>query len=198
MATAPHNAFDPFDRRTGNGSRNAADDWLDEASIFHNEWGSTATTTFNPEDTDAHGNKIPAYKQKRLERLYEWHNGKGESTRKDTIRQSHIENDARAFMSTLEMPELQRKRVLNILEDLDISSRTFGRNCPYEKIILALCSLVSDRELSRRLDRDDNPSAVDERLFLTDEFRELMDVTGMSTSDHRRIRERIRTISDEF
>lgn len=197
MSSAPYLDIDPFARGNGNGSRAAEDDWLDEASIFHNEWGSTAATTFNPEGTDAYGRELPKHKREKFERLYQWHNGKGESSRKDTIRQSHIVNDARAFMSVLEMPDMQRNRVLDILQELDISSNNFGGR-RYEKIILALCSLVADESLTRRLEREENPSAVENRLFLTDEYRDLMDVTEMSGREHRQIRQQIRRKSDEF
>lgn len=196
MSSVQFTRLDSFDRGNGNGSREAEDDWLDTESIFHNEWGSTAATTFNPTDTDAQGNPLPPERQEKFEDLYELHNGKGESSRKDTIRQSHIVNDARTFMSVLEMPDNQRTRVLEILDDLDISSNNFGSR-RYEKIILALCSLVSDEALSQRLQREDEPS-FDNRLYYTDEFRDLMDATRMSSSEHRQIRKQIRDKSDEF
>lgn len=196
MSSIGADVFDPFDRGTGNGSRKVEDDWLDQESIFDNQWGSTAATTFHPDNTDANGNPIPRRKQRRLERQYKLHNGKGESTRKETIRQSYIVNDAKTFMSVLELPEKQRTRVLEILDDLDISSKNFGGR-PYEKIILALCSLVSDEELSRRLDANEDPS-FDSRLYLTEEFRDLMDSTKMSNREHRQIREQIREKSKHF
>lgn len=177
--------LDPFDRSTGNGSRSETDDWLDGESIFSNEWGSTAATTFKP--TDA-----PAQKQDQLDRLYKLQNGKGERSRKDTIRASYIENDAETFMSVLEMPEPQRETVRNILSNLDISSNNFGGRS-YEKIILAICSLVADEALSTQ----PNPS-VNDRLFLTDEFRDLMEVNKMSGSEHRSLRVSVREKSEYF
>lgn len=184
--------LDPFDRGNGNGSRSAGDDWLDTESIFNNEWGSTAATTFNPADTDGQDHPIPRHKQERLERQYERHNGKGEDDRKDTIRASYILNDAQLFMSVLELPSTQRDTVLQILEDLDISSNNFGGR-RYEKIILAVCSLVSDETLSNQPD----PS-LKARLFMTDEFRDLMRVCKMSSTDHRKLRVSVREKSDYF
>lgn len=184
--------LDPFDRSNGNGSRNETDDWLDGESIFSNEWGSTAATTFKPTDTDGQNHPIPQRKQNRLERLYDLQNGKGESSRKETIRASYIENDAETFMSVLELPEPQRETVREILTNLDISSNNFGGR-RYEKIILAVCSLVADEALSNQ----PNPS-VQDRLFLTDEFRDLMEVNSMSGSEHRSIRVSVREKSDYF
>lgn len=184
--------FDPFDRSNGNGSANWVDDSIDEQSIYDNQWGSSATTTFNPTGRDGHGNPIPQDRQETLERLYEWQHGKGEASRKGDIRHSHIENDADVFMSVLEMPKVQRDRVKNILHNLDIASQNFGSR-KYEKIILALCTLISDEFLTKQ----PNPS-IDDRLFLTDQFRELMDCTGMSSSELRKIRNSVREKSEYF
>jgi len=185
-------ALDPFDRNSGSGSRNSAEDWLDGESIFGNEWGSQAATTFEPDDTDGQGNPIPSRKQRHLQRLYERQNGKGDPDRKDTIRASYIENDAEMFMSVLELPERQRETVRDILAGLDISSNNFGGRC-YEKIILTVCSLVADEALSNRRD----PS-VEDRLFLSDSFQHLMEVNEMSGSEHRSIRVAVRKKSDYF
>lgn len=184
--------FDLFDRANGNGSRAKTDDWLDERSIFDNEWGSSAATTFNPNDTDINGDKLPEDRREKFESLYKLHNGKMEKSRKSDIRTSHINNDARTFMSVLEMPSTQRDRVMLVLDDLDISSNNFGSR-PYEKIILAICSLVADEALSRRKNVE-----ITERLFLSDEFRDLMDCTKTSSSDLRKLRRDIREKSEHF
>lgn len=183
---------DSFARGNGNGSRNSTDDWLDEQSIFDNEWGSAAATTFNPQDTDAHGDSIPKHKQEKFQSLYELHNGKMEKSRKADILTSHIKNDAKTFVSVLEMNEYERERVMLILDDLDISSNNFGSQ-RYEKIILALCTLVSDEQLGQRPD----PS-LDERLLLQDRFKDLMDCTKTSSSDIRKLRKDIREKSEHF
>lgn len=185
--------FDAFDRARGNGSTDSSTDWLDEQSIYTNEWGSVAATTFNPHEPDANGNPLPERKKQRMERWEDFHNGKGRTTRADEINKSHIQNDANTFLSVLELPQPQRDRVLLILDNLDISSNNFGAGRPYEKIILALCSLVADEALTDQ----PNPS-IDDRLFLQDEFRELMDATEMSSSELRRIRAAIRERTDEF
>jgi len=183
--------LDLFDRASGNGSRARSDDWLDESSIFHNEWGSQAATTFDPADTDYSGNKLSNSRQQEFETLYSWHNGKGSPGRKGQIRWSHITNDANIFMSVLEMPEYQRKRVLHILEEIDISSNNFGR--AYEEIILGLCSLIADESLGKR----PNPN-IEDRLFLTDVFQELMETVDMSSRELRKVREQIRQEADYF
>lgn len=185
-------SLDTLDRRDGNGASSSTDDWLDNMSIFDNEWGSAAATTFNPSEVSNSVSPDFRSRTEKFEELYELHNGKGERSRKSDIRQSHIVNDANLFMSRLELPEPERERVLLILDNIDISSNNFGSR-KYEKIILGLCSLVSDELLSNQ----PNPS-LDDRLFLTDEFKQLMQSTGMSSRELRQIRVRIRQSSDHF
>jgi hypothetical protein len=172
--------LDPFKEYAGSGASPASDEWLDKESPFDNGWGSAAATTFNVDEA-------PERKKQKFERLYKWQNGKGGHNRKTEILDSHRENDLETFMSVLEMPEGEREVVRELFQNLDISSNNFGGGRPYEKIILALCSLVSDKHLSDRK----NPS-FDDRLLFTDEYRDLMDVTGMNNREHQQIRASIR------
>lgn len=190
MGTSRDEQLDALDRGNGNGSGSVEDDFLDQTSPFHNEWGSTAATTFNPAET-SNGQRS------KFEDLYKLHNGKMEQTRRQDIRTSHITNDAETFMSVLEMPKTQRRRVLMILEQLDISSHNFGSR-QYENIILAICSLVSDEALTRRYDANGAPDIVEKRMINDDRFQELMQSTGMSASEHRQIRAQVREKSDYF
>jgi len=184
--------LDPFNREHGSGSSSYSDDWLELNSIYDNEWGSQAATTFDPNDFDGYNQPLPKRRREFYERLYRLNNGYGEGSRHHTIKRSRIWNDTEMFMSVLDMPQTQRQIVREVVASYDMSSRASGGH-PYEKIILAICSLVADEALTEQR----NPS-VDDRLFLTDEFRELMDVTAMSTSDHRRIRARVREQSPYF
>lgn len=186
---------DPFDRGNGTGSCEETDDWLDSKSIYDNEWGSTAATTFNASEFDFDGDVgslSKKQKQERLERLYARHNGKGESDRQDSILTSYILNDTRLFLSILEMPDNQRETVIQIIESMDISSNGSG-GTRYEKIILAVCSLVSDEALSNQPD----PS-LSERLYQSKEYRELMEANRMTGAEHRRLRVHVREKSDYF
>lgn len=177
--------FDAFDRSGGSGSRNSEEDWLDEnTTASENQW-STAATTFYISDA-------PRNKQDFFEALYEKNNGWGESDRRGSIRRSHIVNDAETFASILELPDHQQKRVKNIAQNIDLSSNRFGGK-PYEKILLAICSLVADDNLSDR----PNPS-VDDRIVLTDEFRSLMDANSLGSREHNRIRQLLREKTEYF
>ena len=197
----PRALLDPLDRSAGNGSGSSSDDWLDDTSIYSNEWGSQAATTFNPHEIEGGTRSV----QERYQRLYELQNGKGEPSRKGTIRWSYISNDAETFMSVLEMPEDQRDEVRTIMQEMDISSNTFGGKS-YEKIILSVCSLISDEHLSESIQKyqtsdttlDKGEDMLQRRLFLSEPYRELMEAVNMSSSEHRKIRTRVREISPYF
>lgn len=177
--------IDSFDRSNGNGSRSAEEDWLDEhTTASENEW-STAATTFYISDA-------PSHRQQHFESLYKKHNGWGERDRKSTIRRSHIVNDAETFCNILELPDYQTREVVNIAQELNVSANRFGGK-PYEKILLAVCSLISDSELS-----DKSYASVDKRLIFTDAFRDLMDVNELGSREHNRIREMLREKTEYF
>jgi hypothetical protein len=183
--------FDPFDRSNGNGSRSAEEDWLDENSTAsENQW-STAETTFYYWEASAS-------QQEKFESLYNAHHGKGEGDRRSTIRRSHIVNDAETFVNVLELPRPQAERVVNIAKDLDFSSNRFGGK-PYEKILLAVCSLVSDQALSQRLNHQNIDSSLEaQRIVLDETFRDLMEVNDLGSREHNRIREMLREKTDRF
>lgn len=183
--------YDPFDRSNGNGSRSAEEDWLDEHSTAaENQW-STASTTFYYWEASAS-------QQDKFESMYNAHHGKGESDRRSTIRRSHIVNDAETFSNILELPRAQRECVIGISRELDFSSTRFGGK-PYEKILLAVCSLVSDHALSQRLNHENAGSAVaNQRVVLRDSFRDLMEVNDLGSREHNRIRQMLREKTEFF
>lgn len=183
--------FDAFDRSNGNGSRSAEEDWLDENSTAaENQW-STAETTFYYWEASA-------AKQDRFEDLYDAHHGKGEGNRRSTIRRSHIVNDAETFVNLLEMPKPQADRVVEIAKRLDFSSTRFGGK-PYEKILLAICSLISDEALSARIDKKNSSNAaINQRIVLSDTFKDLMDANDLGSREHNRIRQMLREKTEEF
>lgn len=187
MSSVRH--YDPFDRSSGNGSRSAEEDWLDEnTTAAENEW-STAETTFYY--WEAGDNQSQHYKD-----LYDAHHGKGEGDRRSTIRRSHIVKDAKTFSNILELPRPQAEYVVEISKQLDFS--LFGGK-PYEKILLAVCSLVSDEALSQKLDHNNPRSNIaDRRVVLSESFRDLMEVNSLGSREHNRIRQLLREKTELF
>lgn len=183
--------YDPFDRSNGNGSRSAEEDWLDEnTTAAENQWSTAETTFYYWEASDA--------LRSRFEELYKAHHGKGERDRRSTIRRSHIVNDAETFASILELPAPQQQRVVEVAQDLDFSSTRFGGK-PYEKILLAVCSLVSDEALSQRIENRQGGSAMaNQRVILSDDFRDLMEANDLGSREHSRIRQMLREKTEMF
>jgi len=177
---------DPFDRSIGNGSSSGEDDTIETGNVYEMNWGSQAATDFNPEEV--RGSPKQRAKFRKFEKL---NHGKGEQSRDKTIRASHINNDLETFMSVLELPSRQRDTIREVVEEVGVDSNKFG-GIPYEKIILTICSLVADEALSN------NNGNFNERLLFSDEYRELMNVTGMSSKDHRSLRVKIRDKSSYF
>lgn len=182
--------FDPLDRSDGTGSRSAEEDWLDvNTTASENEW-STAETTFYYWEAGANSSHFRD--------LYKAHHGKGEDDRRSTIRRSNIVNDAQTFVNVLEIPRPQSEYIVEIAETMDFSSKRFGGKS-YEKVLLAICSLISDKSLSQRLERGEvNTDAVEQRIVLTDQFKELMEVNGLGSREHNRIRQMVREKTELF
>jgi len=180
--------FDALDRKEGDGSRGNDEDWLDgNTRIKDNKW-TTSCTTFWPDGLDGQGNKLSQKKRKRYKELRKAHDRfsseKEEYNRKTTIRYGHIMNDVFTYCNICELPEHQSEEVASIIKDTDISSNNYGGK-RYEKIILAVMSLIVDREI-------DSAEDMDQRLILNDEFRELMDNNAMGTTELRKVRQMVR------
>jgi len=100
--------------------------------------------------------------------------------------------------STIAENQCERERVVNIAQELDFSSTRFGGK-PYEKILLAICSLVSDEELSRRFEEGTiQATATQQRLILSERFRDLMEVNSLGSKEHSRIRQLLRDKTELF
>jgi len=184
-------SFDHLQRHRGYGSREASEDWLDENSrIEDNKWTSSQTT-FWPGDTDGLGNTLPEHMQRRFEQLRKQHDRYAEEgetyNRKTTIRYGHIMNDVYTFCNICELPAYQTESVASIIKTANISSNVFGGKS-YEKIILAVMSLVVDRDI----ETTDN---LDTRLIVQDSFKELMDSVGLGMTELRRVR---RTVQERI
>ncbi len=183
--------FDPLDRSDGNGSRSAEEDWLDEnTTAAENQWSTAETTFYHWEASDG--------QSQHYKNLYATHHGRGEGDRRSTIRRSHIVTDAETFVNILEMSQPEAEHVVDISKELNFSSKRFGGK-PYEKIILAVCSLVSDKALSQKLDHNNLDSNVaNRRIVLDDSFRDLMDANNLGSREHNRIRQMLREKTDFF
>lgn len=179
--------IDALDRSDGNGSRSREEDWLDaNTTASENQW-STAETTF-------YMSEVPKHKKKRFKSLYDRHHGKGESDRSSTLARMKMMADTESFCAMLELSQPLRERVVHIMQDIDISANNFGGKS-YEKIILAVISLVHDEHLSAQ---PKGAIDFDQRLIFDDDFRELMDSNSIGSREMRGVRDQIRQKTEYF
>ena len=181
-------SFDMLDRNEGTGSRNVEEDWLDgNSSVKDNKW-TTSRTTFWPDAEDGHGNKLTGDSRKRWKELRKAHDrfsSEGDNyDRKTTIRYGHIMNDVHTFCNLCELSKHHTEEVASIINNSDISSKNYGGK-RYEKIILAVMSLIVDRDI----DTVDN---IDQRLILDEDFKQLMENAKMGTTELRKVRQMVR------
>lgn len=180
--------FDALSRAPGDGSRSTEADWMDENTrVSDNKWTSSRTT-FWTEGTDGNGNtlnKSQRDKYKRLRKVHDRFAGENKKyNRKTTIRYGHIMNDVYTFCNLCSLREQQTESVSNIIRETDISSNNYGGKS-YEVIILAVMSLIVDRDI-------DSVEDMDKRLLLTDSFRNLMDSNEVGSSELRTVRQMVR------
>lgn len=180
--------FSALVRKSGDGSRSVEADWIDENTrVSDNKW-TTSRTTFWSDDTDGKGNALKKSKREKYSRLREVHDrfaGENEKyNRKTTIRYGHIMNDVFTFCEICDLREHQTQSVANIIRETDISSNTYGGKS-YETIILAVMSLIVDRDIN-------SVENMDKRLILTEEFQNLMDSNKIGSKDLRKVRQMVR------
>ena len=163
-----------LDRSSGNGSRKYTEDWLDENTTAKEDRFAKGRTTFRPDDAPSH-----------LQRKYEWlrdrHNGKWAKDRDRQLKKAMIRVDAEAFCDVLNLSSVESQEVQEIIEDSDMSSNNYGGK-PYEKVVVAICSLVSDKYT------DD----FDNRIVNTERFGEILEHVDMSRGEHKRLRQAVR------
>lgn len=182
-----HIHIDALDRRNGNGSRTTEEDWLDQhTTAATNEWSSANTTFYYWE--------APASKKRQFKNLYDRQHGKGDPNRSSELPRMKAVADTKAFCSMLELGDKLVEEVLHIMRNIEIGSKHFGGKS-YEKIILAVCTLVHDRDLSSR---PASEISYEQRLIFDETFRELMDANDLGSSELRGVREQIRSTTDYF
>jgi len=94
-------------------------------------------------------------------------------------------NDAELFAGQLNFAEHERRKLKRMATTIDFTK--FG-SFSTEQVMVASASLI----------RDENTSKYENRIILQDEFKELMEVTGLGSKQLRKIRQAIRERTDFF
>lgn len=168
-------------REAGDGNSKWADEDFDSNSLYEDNDGSDARTTFFHWDSDL-PNGANRDKWKRLAQLNYGKRSKDSSHR---VWKAGKRNDAKLFCDHLDFDQKKTDKVIEMAESIDFDH--FG-NYTVEQVLVAGCSLVNDRAA-------DN---FEDRIITRDEYKELMDITDMGTRDYRHIRNSIRQRTDHF
>lgn len=168
------NAYDSLYREQ------TVDGWIDEnTTAAENKW-ATSKTIFYAEQGNSE-------KYKELKALNE---GKYESDRSTTILRSKIDDDIESFCNILEMDSVIEESVKLAFKEIGSELGDFGGKS-YEKIILVVINLMHDMTLTQNND-------INDRVIYMDEYKELMDVVGMSSKERRQLRNAVRSKLDIF
>jgi len=163
-----------IDRSDGSGSRSAEEDWIDQNTTAKQNVFSTSQTTFRPDDA-------PKHLQQKYERLKDWNDNKWSSERRGENKQAMIREDARTFCNILDVTDSEEEQVLHLIEESDMSSNNFGGK-PYEKVLIAIISLVSDKYTEH----------IGNRVIYHEKFDDLLEHVAMDRGEHTRLRQNVR------
>lgn len=174
-------AFDNMDRGHGSGARSSTEDF-DASSRYEsdNEF-SKSRTTF--EKSQANSNEGKWERLRKMNR----HEPRGED--KEFFRRAERLQDTKLFCDVLELPKELTKRVIDVVDEFDFDSKKYGK--AYEKLILVIINLLHDKTLGEG-------DSYKDRVIYDDTYKELMEVTGLDSTERQRIRNNIRKNSEHF
>jgi len=168
-------------RDAGSGSSEWADEDFDTESYYEDNGQSNAKTTFFHWD-----DSLPrGADREKWKRLSELNYGKRDDDNSHRAWKAGKVNDARLFCDHLDLDERKTELVIEMAEEIDFDK--FG-NYTTEQVIVAACSLVSDRDTTN----------FEDRIITRDEYKELMEVANMGSSEYRHIRQAIRERTEYF
>lgn len=194
-----------IDRQSGSGSLNKVDGWSQNKHTdyeYANDGRSQTHTTFywnGDDDTPSHLRDRDRHQLHRdpddrrsWERLAEWNDGVGSSSRKQDNYDADVERWVQTFCNQLDLTDYQYERVrFIVVDDLDLS--TFGW-IPAEHVIIGTVSLVIDVE--QTVDPDE--WTPDDWIIYQDDFEDLMDATDMERGTLWTVRKQVHAKADSF
>lgn len=197
-ATDPYALHLDFDAGSGAGSE--YDEVIEAHEMSDDDGRALTRTMFEPYGGDADGNNLRRFRIKRdgedidrWEWLFKLQKGMRADDEEVTKRVGHaqLSRDAETFCCQLELPQHQRDRVIQILDNIE-DYRDFGGGVKGETIVLAIISLVVNKEglMIRRYDTfkqqdaDDPPEQT--------QFEELRTVCRVPKSNINTARQNLR------
>lgn len=166
-------------RDAGDGTGEWSDIQYDDNSLYEDRSGSQARTTFFHWDPDFEGDRD------KWRRLSQKNHSKGEDGQSKRKWHAGKRNDAKLFCDHLDLDRDQQDKVLEMTDDIDFNQ--FGTYTT-EQVLVGICSLVVDETTTN----------FEDRIITRDEFKELMEVVGIGSKEHNRIRRGIRDRTSYF
>lgn len=162
----------------GDGANGVQEAFIDEHSIQSNDGRSRTHTMF-------YWWEATPERQTRFKKLAKWNDGVQDQERKERNWHQGKLNDARLFCEHLGLSDTETHKVVEMADTIDFSQ--FG-SYTVEQVLVGCCSLVAD----------ENTDTFEDRIITTDEFKELMEVVHIGTTEHNRIRRAIRDRTPYF
>jgi hypothetical protein len=163
----------------GDGAHDQTQALLDETNIRHEDGRSLAQTWISLND-------VPAEKRDRWRRIINnYHDGQTDPEKGKQNWQAGKVNDAKLFAGHLSLSASETAKLVEMARHIDFTK--FG-SFSNDQVLVAAASLISD----------ENTSKYENRIILTDEYKELMEVVDLGSTQRRTIRQAIRERTDFF
>lgn len=172
--------FDKLDRGHGSGARSTTEDFIASETFEQENRFATSRTTFEARDADS--------AQSRWRRLAETNDRKRKGEDSQFFRRAERLQDTELFCDILDLANPLRVEILRIVESFEFDSKKYGGKS-YEKIILVIINLVHDTTLGEG-------DSYEDRIIYDESYQELMEMVGLDSTERKRIRQRVRELSD--
>lgn len=172
--------FDKLDRGHGSGARSATEDFIASETFEQKNRFSTSRTKFNAYEADS--------AESRWKRLKKTNDRKRKGEDSEFFRRAERLQDTTLFCDVLELANHVRARVMQIVESFDFDSKKYGGKS-YEKIILVIINLVHDTTLG-------DGDSYEDRIIYDESYQELMEMSGLDSTERQRLRQNVRELSE--
>lgn len=180
-------------REAGDGASGHQESYIDQHTPQENDGRSKTVTGFDSSNpVDASGRPVNNPQVRRNGRTYrKWdylnqlNDGVQDKDRAAANWEAGKINDAKLFAGHLEFNREQTELLIEMSTTINFDE--FGQY-DTSQVLVGCCSLVADRAT-------DN---FEDRIVVTDEFKELMEVANLGSREHRKIRQGIRDRTEFF
>jgi hypothetical protein len=162
----------------GDGTSSEIAEMIDESQPDAENGSSMMHTKFNHWEA-------PSSQEGKWRNLWQLADGQRNSDKSSQNWAAGKQNDAKLFADQLNFAEHERTKLKKMAREVDFTK--FG-SFSTDQVLVASASLI----------RDENTTKYENRIILQDEFKELMEVTGVGSKQLRKMRQAIRERTNFF